>query len=250
MKKFALLLAVALPMVFTSCGNDDEPESLIISSTTLEISTGGRHDLNTNVPESTTWVSSDEFVATYKDGEVLAHHVGTCDMVATWNGETQTCKVTVTPELNTYVLPVMNWGADAAAVKAAVKGFQLDEANSTDNDLRFYTNATTFEFPAYQYLFNGQGYTGLFSSTLLVADDIDEALKLTEWLQQYYIETEEEEGNVYTDDEGNEVCLFAPIVDGEGASIAYGAIWTAPATKANYIDVIKAAKAAAVDMVK
>lgn len=255
MKKFAFLLAVALPVcAFTSCGDDDDPESLSISSNTVEVAFGAQADLTANSPEAnTSWTSSDPFVATYKDGKVVANHVGTCEITASWNGETKTCKVTVNPTNNDFTMPVITWGADVAAVKAAVKGFQLDETNSTDNELRYYTNVVSFTLPAYQYLFNGEGYTGLYSSNLLIEEgaDLANVMKIQEWLKQYYNEKETEEDIEYVNGQNETICVLSALIDAEGESTdTWAAIWTAPATKAGQADLVKASKAAALRMVK
>jgi len=257
MKKFALLLAVALPMVFTSCGNEDEPDTLELSNTTIDMTYGAREALTANASSDVTWLTSDPFVAEYENGKVVAKHVGTCEITASWNGETAVCKVTVNPANANFTMPVLTWGATAAQVKAAVKGFQLDEANSTDKDLRYYTNAANFEYPAYQYLLDGKvgdiEYKGLYSSTLLVKDSEEAYDQISAWLEQYYNVSPNDDGeDVYSNGKGEEACVVGPLFADDGTDLGiWSAVWTdASGTKALNADLVKVAKAAAADMVK
>ncbi len=239
MKKFALLLAVALPLGFASCGDDTE-DGFAIQSDDIEVKWDQTAQLSATESKDVTWMTDNDFIATVdKNGKVTANHVGSCTITASWKGETDQIKVTVIPANNDFIMPFIVWGKDAATVKATFKGFELDAANSTDTDLRYYTDLATFSYPAYQYLFDANG---LYASTLLANysndDDID---ALTDWLEQYYEYDDNADDILYTNGT-QEVTI--DVVDDD----VFGAYWTKPATKA--ADYLSKAKAAASKMVK
>lgn len=111
--KFALwaLLAIMLPLSFTACSDDDEPEvisatGVSLNTTTLELKEGMTSVLTATVTptnaavKTVTWDSSDELVATVDNGTVTAISEGTATITArtTDGGFTASCAVTVTRE--------------------------------------------------------------------------------------------------------------------------------------------------------
>lgn len=179
MKKFALMLALALPVVMASCS--DDPKTVTLDQTSINLVYGNTEQL-TSSEKKTEWSSNNPFVATVDDkGFVTAKHVGEAIITAAVDDAVATCKVTVTPLYTNYVFPCLQWGANQATVKEAVKGFELDPT-STATQLKYWTNLATYAYPAYSYLFNGTG--ALYTSSLIV--DADEDSAVNNWLLQYY----------------------------------------------------------------
>lgn len=250
MKKFALLLAVALPMAFASCG-DDNDASFTLSQSSVELNYKGNTTLTAS-EKNVTWGSSDEFVATVSDnGKIEAKHVGTATITATKNGETATCKVTVVPTNNQFVMPYMTWKASAAQIESAFNGFQKG-SNSTDNELVYYTNAANYTLPGYLYRLNATGYTGLYQSQLLV--ETTDQVSVYNWMEQYYneVSTDDDEDFIYADNSGKEVAALGAIIDDDTyETLGWAAIWTAPDyTGTRGVSMIKEAKAAALKVLK
>ena len=88
MKKFFLLLAVALPMFFaTSCG-DDNDESLTLDQTNVTIDYQKTLELKAS-EKNGTWASTNDFVASVdQKGKVTAHHEGVATISYNKDGKT------------------------------------------------------------------------------------------------------------------------------------------------------------------
>ena len=105
MKKLSLWLTSVLAacvMLFgcVACNNSDpvetKPDAIQLSATSIELMVGESETL-TATPESVTWSTSDESVATVEDGVVTAIKDGTATITVSAEGWTEaTCTVTVT----------------------------------------------------------------------------------------------------------------------------------------------------------
>ena len=182
MKKFFVAMALALPLVFTSCDKTEEPIALpssvdvnVYESRALEV--------------SGTWTSSNEFIATVdKKGNITAHHVGDAVITVVDGKRSASCKVNVKPVNTSYTFPVMTWGADVATVKSFNNHLTLlDEY--TDEEGGFilsYLSGTTFP-----------GYIYYFASEALVANSIVIDINQTEaweaFMYQFSADLEEDE---------------------------------------------------------
>lgn len=250
MKKFSLLLALALPMVIASCG-DDNDATFSINQSNVTVDYQKKTTL-TATEKNVVWGSTDEFVATVNDkGEVEGKHVGTTTITATKNGETASCKVTVLPTNNSFVMPYLTWKASASQIKSAFSGFQ-ESSKSKEDLLIYYTNATTETLPGYIYRLNAANYNGLYQSQLLASPE--DQVAIYNWMAQYYEEksTDEDEDLLYYNGKDEFVAALGAVIDNETFKpLGWAAIWTAPdytVTKGG--NLIKEAKAVACDVLK
>lgn len=181
MKKFFLAMALALPLVFTSC-KEDAPLEVPAS---VEMNVYATNDLAV----SGTWTSSNEFVATVdKNGNVTAHHVGEAVLTVVDGTQTATCKVVVNPVNTSYTFPYFGWGEDLDAVKNAAKGLTLLEEVSDEEGGWILSYLTGSEFPGYIYFVPTKG---LEAASIVV--DINDTENFEGFLYQYFADYEEDE---------------------------------------------------------
>ena len=228
MKKFIIMLAAALPMVFTSCGDDNDDNMLSLDQSAMTINYDDEVTLKAS-EKNCTWTSSNPFVATVDaNGKVEANHVGQAVITASKDGNIAKCNVTVNATNNNFVMPIITWGNSMDDVKSAmttlnIAGLSSPEVKGTS---LVYTTGTLF--PWYIYSFVDEK---LASSSLTVSDTMDEEKDLEGFLDQRYEEVGETEyGYVY----GNAETLAASTI-----LVEYGydpdvdaimAIWAAPKT--------------------
>ena len=119
MKKILFLLAMLPMLVFTACSDDDE-NSLSLDKS--EISLYYEDEIKLIASDNVTWSSEDEFVAKVSsNGIVEGGHVGKTFIVASNGAETVKCAVEVKTKYNTFVEPVLDFGANKADIKAKEK---------------------------------------------------------------------------------------------------------------------------------
>lgn len=191
MKKFAWILALALPLGFTSCDStDDQDKTLSLDRTTLTLDYNTNATLTANI-EGCLWDTDDTYVATVRNGVVTANHVGQTTITASKDGQTATCRITVVP-VNNFVatFPLLTWGSTYAQVKDNFSSstfiFNGDVSSEADNMMMFGTNTST-GYPWYIYLFNQGGQSGLTASSVTFDNAIDSFDSLNEFALQYYI---------------------------------------------------------------
>lgn len=126
MKKFFLLLVAALPLVFTSCGDDDDNQ-ISLNKTEVTLNYGATDSsLKCNL-KNPVWGSSNEFVATVDSkGEIKAHHVGTAKISATADGQTATVLVTVNPTNDNFRMPILSFGQSQDQIASQMKAWEAD----------------------------------------------------------------------------------------------------------------------------
>lgn len=125
MKKILFLLAMLPMLVFTACSDDDE-NSLSLDKS--EISLYYEDEIKLIASDNVTWSSEDEFVAKVSsNGIVEGGHVGKTFIVASNGAETVKCAVEVKPKYNTFVEPVLDFGANKADIKAKEKRELISE---------------------------------------------------------------------------------------------------------------------------
>ncbi len=185
MKKFAWMLALALPVAatFTSCGDDDET-SITLNASTASVNYDNTIELKAS-EKNAVWSSSDEFIATVDSkGVVKGHHVGEAIITASKDGASASCKITVNETNHDYVLPLMKWNASYTAIKNEVNNLVFDAENSVENKTLVYGTGSVDGFPWYIYEFNT---TGLSSSSFTVDfTDEDSYTDVCDYLDQYF----------------------------------------------------------------
>ncbi|MDE6811747.1 MAG: Ig-like domain-containing protein [Muribaculaceae bacterium] len=234
MKKFAIMVALALPLAFASCG-DDNDTTITLDQTAVNLEYGKSVKVKAS-EGGVAWGSSNEFVATVNDkGEIEAEHVGTAVITATKNGATAKCTVTVTATNNNFTLPILNWGASVNDVKSAVETQFKDLSLLTGSaDGLTYTQPAQ-AYPWYLYIFKNGGLAG---SMLAVDEDMDESLDLEGFIEQRYEEVDEtEEGFVYVNANTIGEATLAVIYSYDADLEAVTATWMLPEhTKAGIYD--------------
>ncbi|MDE5652351.1 MAG: Ig-like domain-containing protein [Muribaculaceae bacterium] len=209
MKKFAMMLALALPLAFASCGDDDPVTSISLDKTAEAVDYGKTVTLSADV-KKVNWSSSNEFVATVDgNGVVTAKHVGTATITAEKDGASASCKVTVNPVDNSFALPILNWGASLTSVKNSVTDMTLLSESSS---ILMYAADASYAYPWYTYSF---GTSGLRGSMISLTTDMDEEENFQGWLEQYF--------GYYTIDEDNNLAYInaSDIVDAT-IGVTYG----------------------------
>lgn len=109
-KTIAILIAIFLLFYLSACNNDskakiEDNQAIKLSETKITLSTGETTPLliettPEDIKDKITWKSSDENIAKYFGGEVLAKNKGTCEITATTpSGTSATCKIIVSAKI-------------------------------------------------------------------------------------------------------------------------------------------------------
>ena len=119
--KLLAMLTLAAAVLMTSCGGNDDKEglrSLSVTPSTLTLAPGGTSVLSLSYSPSTlnapviTWTSSDTGVATVDNGTVYAVGAGTAQVIASSEGLTAICNVTVTGSQSGDLTENTSWSID------------------------------------------------------------------------------------------------------------------------------------------
>lgn len=212
MKKFFLLLVAALPMVFTSCGDDNDDDVIPTINLNFEEVTmdyeGKFKDLKCldaqgKELKNVTWTIEDEFVATVdsKTGELTAKYVGETKVKAIYENASKTAKVIVKATNNDFNIPILDWKSSMKQIQDAMSAgmwmttVELQKDVCTDDYLSYQTINTIF--PIYGYTFADNQ---LVSSNLTAPEDADNNFQLTRFLGQRY--------KMYPKDNGKEGVIY------------------------------------------
>ncbi|MBQ7530821.1 MAG: Ig-like domain-containing protein [Paludibacteraceae bacterium] len=171
-KFFAAALAALALVGFTACGKQNTPENLELSESALQLKVGETHQLTANVTVES-WTSSNEQVATVKDGLVTALAEGNAIISATANGQTKTCVVAVKKDSDGQggdatitakrIWAVLLDGVTAEANASIMAGdFRVDDV---ENHLYIWASGETYaaneNATGKNYFGNNEGYTAL-----------------------------------------------------------------------------------------
>lgn len=202
MKKFFMLLFAALPMVFASCGDDNDDDDVVVPTINLNFTSvtmnygGGNDELKCfdaagKEIKKATWTIDNDFVATVdsKTGKLEAKHVGEAVVKAIYENATATAKVIVKPTDESFTMPLLTFGATETQVKAGMNkapflgNVEPTEGFDEENSICYSTKNTIY--PLYGYDFDENR---LVSSWLTCDEGTDDApdFKLTKFLGQYY----------------------------------------------------------------
>lgn len=185
---FMSLVALVLPAIFASCG-DDEPESAkkpSLSQTTLSLTVKETKQL-TYSGGNAVWGSDNPLIATVDNGLVK----GVCAGTTVVRANDLACAVTVKPRYSIFDEPYLQWGASETAVNNYMRKLSFTANGGASSDvLSFSKNGRTW---LYLYMFDG----GKLKS-VAVATDINEAVTFADFLMDRYFPLGEE-----TDEEGN-----------------------------------------------
>ena len=198
-KKFAWMMALALPvgLTFTACGDDEEKDPEIFLNTQAVDIDWNKTTTLTSTEKSAVWSSSDDFIASVDDkGVVTANHVGEAIIKASIPGAEASCKVTVKATDSSFTRPILDFGASQSKVAGQVSGLVKNDEMSTA-DILFYGTTDAYGYPWYIYNFEKDA---LVSSSLTVEFVNEDSFNnLANYLDQYYQEVSyNEETLVYT----------------------------------------------------
>ncbi|MBD5328948.1 MAG: hypothetical protein HDS03_03535 [Bacteroides sp.] len=159
MKKFFLMLVVALPMFFmASCGDDNDDATLSLDQNTMSLDWSKTGQLTAS-EKNGVWTSTNDFVASVDSkGVVTANHEGKATIKYTKDGEIASCVVTVNTT-NNYFTTITSWGATSAQVKNALKDSSLVLLEEDEDGDLMYT-LTGNAYPWYGFLFQNGGLAG------------------------------------------------------------------------------------------
>lgn len=115
-----LLPTVGMISVLSSCGDDtnDTPTvPLTLNEAAISVNYNKTFELKAS-KNNVSWTSNNDFVAIVNtNGMVTGNHVGEAIITASSGNERVTCKVTVMPIDNTYIMPLKEWGASPTDIK-------------------------------------------------------------------------------------------------------------------------------------
>lgn len=118
-----VLFCTLISSTFTACSDDDEPE---IKFNDIALNCGRTYTIPNG--NDIMWTSSNEYIASVSGNIVKAERVGE----ATISSNKGSFKVKVNGSLaSVYPIPCLEWGASKSTVKNFMKGFSLDEEEST-----------------------------------------------------------------------------------------------------------------------
>lgn len=156
MKKFAMIMALALPLAFASCGDDNDDKTLTLDQTKVTLDYSKTADLKAS-EKGGTWASSNEFVASVdKNGKVTANHEGTATITVNKDGQSASCVVTVNATNNNFAT-ILTWGATPAQIKANIPSELVLLVENTTNLLYTLPNN---QYPWYGFIFKDGGLAG------------------------------------------------------------------------------------------
>ena len=182
MKKFAMIMALALPLAFASCGDDNE-STLTLDKGTATLDYKTTIDLNAS-EKGGTWASSNEFVASVdKNGKVTANHEGVATITVSKDGQSASCRVTVNATNNNFNT-ILTWGATPAQVKANVSNELEILAEQGDNLIYSLPNEA---YPWYGFIFKNGGLAG---SSIYFTDEMFDDYDFNGYLEQRYVKVE------------------------------------------------------------
>lgn len=140
-KKFLFLSLATVALFFSSCKTDEPLSGVTLDQAKLSVAVGETATLvATNQPKGAVgvvaWSTSDETIATVKDGVVTGVKKGTANIIATVGAFSATCAVTVINSTNftasltgTEYYPIILDGTTAKALGTKIKAdFRPDEA--------------------------------------------------------------------------------------------------------------------------
>lgn len=241
MKKFVLMLALALPCVLASCSDENnDPTIISLDKSAVTIDYGETTTLKASEKKAE-WSSSNEFVATVdKDGKVEAKHVGQTTISATKDGVSATCVVTVNPTNNAFNT-ILAWGSTQQQIQSQVPtDLQLFIASP---DELLYTLENE-EYPWYGFIFEDGKLAG---SSLYFTDQMFDDNDFNGYINQRYTSLgNEEDGKLYGNGYTRADSDIALIVNWDTEDEVWVATWqpmTHVGTKALGLSMAQRAKA-------
>ena len=183
--------AIAILLVsicFISCGSDDSNDNNVpsLDKTNVSLYVGEKTIITYN-GGNCAWSSDNELIASVKNGEITAEHVGQTIIHA----NNTSCTVTVKPKYNSFVEPYCVWGASESTVKSYMSSYSLlsEKQQSSTKKIIIYVGKGNAK--AYGYSFENNL---LINSALYV--DLYKSSQFTDFLlERYWVVTVEQEND-------------------------------------------------------
>ncbi|MDE6271556.1 MAG: Ig-like domain-containing protein [Muribaculaceae bacterium] len=190
MKKFALMMALALPLALASCGDDNE-STLTLNQNALNLDYGQTSELKAS-ENGGSWASSNDFVVSVDNkGKLTANHEGRATVTVTKNGQTASCAVTVNATNNNFTT-ILTWGATKAQVMANVPNSLV---LMTENDGNLMYSLPQEAYPWYGFFFENGSLKG---SSVYFTDAMYDDYDCAGYIKQRYVKIENtDEGALY-----------------------------------------------------
>lgn len=186
MKKLAMFMALALPLAFASCG-DDNDSTLTLNQSNVNIDWSKTTELKAS-EGGCTWASSNEFVASVdKNGKVTANHEGRAVITASKNGNSASCAIVVNATNNNFTT-ILTWGATPAQVKANIPS-ELVLLSENDGNLMYSLPANAY--PWYGFFFENGALKG---SSVYFTDAMYDEYDCVGYIKQRYVKIENTDG--------------------------------------------------------
>lgn len=206
MKNKYLLLISVLLLAFAGCKKDEENtiKSISLDKTTLSLHYNKTYSFLVSCqPESAKtpkfiWTSGNENVAKIDSiGKLTAYRIGNTTITVKVNNLISTCLVTVEPYSNLCIEPILNYGANKAAIKSGETRI-LNYEN--ENGLIF--TGENGSLRSCVYVFENNKMT---SAALLFKNEIETFAEATTFLKERYTYLGIEDGVMYYTDKTSTV---------------------------------------------
>lgn len=187
-----MLLCTVMSLSFTACSDDDDDYTKKLSQNELSLIAGQSVKLMYN--GDCAWKSDEPLIAEVDNGgNVTANRVGETTIWA----NNESCKVKVTPKYDTYIEPLVDWGASENEVTSFMAGF--DYLGKEDNMIGFYDDMRGI---GYLYMFTNNSLT----ASAITANVISKGDEVVDFLLERYV-------TVNVDENSNTVVMAS--IDGK-----------------------------------
>lgn len=167
-----LVLCATIALSFSACTNDGNINSNL-SHNELSLIAGQQAKLLYN--GDCTWSSDEPLIAKVdENGNVTAKRVGETTI---WAND-EYCKVTVTPQYNTYMEPCVDWGASENEITNFMNGYE--DLGKSGNIRTFKDNQREI---IYMYMFTDNS----LSASAIGANFISKGDEITDFLLERYV---------------------------------------------------------------
>lgn len=130
---YVLILSSLFILPLVSCGSDESkdddknnPQTGTLDKTYISVYVDETSILTYSEGDCV-WSSDNSLVATVENGVVKGMHVGT----TTIHANNATCTVSVKSKRNSFIEPLMLWGASQATIKSKMSSYTLSKSSST-----------------------------------------------------------------------------------------------------------------------
>lgn len=181
-KVFYFLLMLMAVVSLSACSSDDDGDdnfSINEKSVSLKARTG--ETTLESTAKGVTWNSENTYIAVVnQSGKVTALHVGETNIVASKGSRTLKCHITVTPNYETYVEPITEFGKSRSYIVQKL-GSPDREATNDGREMIYYGQTDSYQVTGYTF-----ENDKLVNCTVALQFDIDKATQIPLFLLDRY----------------------------------------------------------------